>query len=427
MRAKTIFTPTLFMRQRGFSLMEALIALAVIGFGFLAVARFQMSVFENGDFARQRSEATRLARDRIEQIRGFEQIASASGKLAYNDYAATAAYPATTASQTLPAPQQEQIESAYATYTSRWWIAPDAGGNFTMLTVEVSWPNRQGQSESVTLQSVLAKAEPKESLGIRFPPAGSPVKKPLDRNLNVPVPAVSLSGGKSGFTPPGASGFYYVFDNASGTVTNVCAGNLPSAGSEGCTDNSTNALVISGYVNFRMGQPCANVFDTNCSASNAMNVTMEVTLKCADGTSPPGSCSYPNLPGTNIPPYRCTAGSAVGSAPVAYTCVVTTHDRGEGSKPRYVWAGQIKLGNTIGTGTIGTGNDQYKVCRYSDDYDRSGATGDINSEHPLIYGLIGSGNPGYMSESQENQNYLVIEGNRDCPTQTGYLTVQHQP
>ena len=428
MRVNT-FLPPSFTKQHGFALIEALIVLTVIGFGFLSLASFQMNVFESADFARHRSEATRLARQKIEQIRSFEQIISESGKVAYNDNAETVAYPVMSASQTLPGPQQELIPTTYltnASYTRTWWVTQAEEGNMMMLSVEVSWPNRNSQVESVVLQSMLAKADPKESAGIRFPPAGSPVKKPLDRDLNVPVPAVTLSGGKSGFTPPGATGFYYVFDNNSGVVTNVCQGSLPAAAGEGCTDNQTNALVISGYVNFRMGTPCADI-GKNCKASSPMDVALIAIPKCADGTSPPGSCSYSNLPGETLP-YKCTDNSATAiSNPVIYTCIVTTHDRGEGITPRYVWAGQIKLGDTIGTGMIGTDESNYKVCRFSDDYDKSGAIGDINAEHPSIYGLTNTGNTGYMSESLENQNFLVIEGDQACPSSIGYRTVQHQP
>ena len=63
----------------GFTLLEALIALAIGGFGLIAVARLQIGLQNESDLAKQVSEATFLGQRRIEELRSYMQLASATG------------------------------------------------------------------------------------------------------------------------------------------------------------------------------------------------------------------------------------------------------------------------------------------------------------------------------------------------------------
>ena len=467
--------------SRGFSLIEALVAWAIVGFGLLAIAKLQMTFVTNADHAKQRSEAVRLGEERIEQLRSFEQLSTALNRFAYQDIV--------TGSDTVSG------YASNASYTRNWTVTDSSSAAFKTIALSTSWQDRQGATQTVSFQSTIARLDPKASASLKFPAAGSPVKKPKDRDLNVPVPAVALAGGKSGFTPPGAAGFYYVFDNTTGIVTNLCNGALPSAGAEGCSDNPTVSLVISGYVNFNLSNsPCSDLGASGCAPGARMDVDFLIAPACPQGGS---SCAYPNLPG-RAAPYQCSDDGALASrngsysqsgttvtvsatahglspgmqislkftsgaldgydniypvvtAPTAntftvevgssgtgsgnvstsdpyvtaYTCVVSALDLGAGQTPRYVWAGRVNLSNTIGTGIIGAGESDFKVCRYSADYNANGKTDNV--EHPASYGLLGSGDPGYMSESVENQNFLVVKGNKACPVDPGAATLQHQP
>jgi hypothetical protein len=89
---------------------------------------------------------------------------------------------------------------------------------------------------------------------------------------------------------------------------------------------------------------------------------------------------------------------------VTYTCVVLPN----GATPS-VWSGTMNVGGI----SIGTGSGNDKICRYSADYDGSG--GITNAEHPATYANV--------TESLENQNFMVMKGNASCPAGT----VQHQP
>ena len=60
--------------QAGVSLVEALVAFLVTAFGMLSIAGMQASLSRNSDTAKQRSEAVRLAQQKMEQLRSFDAI-----------------------------------------------------------------------------------------------------------------------------------------------------------------------------------------------------------------------------------------------------------------------------------------------------------------------------------------------------------------
>ena len=86
--------------HHGFVMLEALIALFVLAFGMLSIAGVQIVLSRSGDVAKQRSEATRLAEQQMERMRAFEQVAAASGKVAYADMATGSDIPTTTTNTT---------------------------------------------------------------------------------------------------------------------------------------------------------------------------------------------------------------------------------------------------------------------------------------------------------------------------------------
>jgi Tfp pilus assembly protein PilV len=55
-------------------LVEVLIALVVLAIGVLAIAVFQTTLSRNSDLAKQRTEATRLAQQRIEDLRAYPRL-----------------------------------------------------------------------------------------------------------------------------------------------------------------------------------------------------------------------------------------------------------------------------------------------------------------------------------------------------------------
>ena len=74
--------------QRGVSLIEAIVAMAVMAFGMMAVVGLHTTLRQNSDIAKQRSEAVRIAEEAIEQWRAFSIMGATSGpSFGYGDIA----------------------------------------------------------------------------------------------------------------------------------------------------------------------------------------------------------------------------------------------------------------------------------------------------------------------------------------------------
>ena len=74
-------------RSRGVSLIEALVALAVMAFGLLGVVGMQATLRFNADVSRQRAEAVRMAQEKMEEMRAFGVLGSVApaGEHGYAD------------------------------------------------------------------------------------------------------------------------------------------------------------------------------------------------------------------------------------------------------------------------------------------------------------------------------------------------------
>ena len=86
---------------------------------------------------------------------------------------------------------------------------------------------------------------------------------------------------------------------------------------------------------------------------------------------------------------------------IAYTCVV----RPGADQAGTAWWGEARL-VTDGSWSLGITASTFKVCRFSGDYVADLAVS--NHEHPRYYRRV--------TGTLDNQNYLVIRGNDDCPT-----------
>lgn len=244
--------------QAGVSLVEALVAFLVTAFGMLSVAGMQATLSRNADTAKQRSEAVRLAQQKMEQLRSFEAITG--GTYSYgSDVVSNATEAGITPS------------ASNTTFTRTWRVTQDDGATATTSTdsrkwihVSVDWADRQGatQPTPVALQSVIARNDPVMLKGLVAGQVRPAVRYPKNRSLNIPYPAVTTSDrSRSAFIPPPGA-VTYVFDNLSGKIVQSCTG-LTSL-SEGidlssysCTN--TNAYLLSGYVRFYLGSnPSAN-------------------------------------------------------------------------------------------------------------------------------------------------------------------------
>ena len=122
-------------RSRGVSLIEAIVALAVMGFGMLGIAAMQSSLRQNSDTARQRAEATRLASEAIEAMRSYSVVNTASGKISYADLVTGVAAPQLALPST--------ITGTNATYTRTVEVNDTGAQNRKTVFVKITWAENQ--------------------------------------------------------------------------------------------------------------------------------------------------------------------------------------------------------------------------------------------------------------------------------------------
>ena len=483
-------------RQAGFSLIEALSALLVTAFGMLAIAGFQVTLSQNSDVAKQRSEAVRLAQLKMEELRAYQQIAS-DGSGSRFDYTADVVSGEDTVS---PASDAYTTNTSYA---RTWTVTGNGTDPQKWIRVSVSWADRTDTTQTISLQSVIARAEPKDIGTLAVGPGGTKPRTPKDRSLDIPYPAISLAGERSGFQPPSSSGTpapFYVFDNTTGDVLGACTTALLQDAAVNFSDGNCSAFTVrpyllTGYVRFVLGgfrlsdfvNPAGPAKDLTAtvaldvgtgsvcytqaqkvvsagriasprnisraerrsrivtlttsgnhgfsagqvvSISSTANASFNGVFKllgasgneltyaqnAGDGEIVPGGSSTSTvtqlqeitipLSETQPPGY-----DTVVSTFVAYACVVTPADNDSNPSTPNRWWGKFQIA-PVGGWLLGTTSQEFKLCRYTGDYVGDGQVS--NSEHPLYYrGVTGA---------LDNQNYVVIDGHRSCPTDSAVNT-----
>jgi Tfp pilus assembly protein PilV len=355
---------------RGVSLIEAVVALAVMAFGMLAYVGLQGTLRFNSDVSKQRSEAVRIAQEALEEWRAYGFIESKDGKADYEDIVgATDPIPGTNATYTL---LRTVVDAATTPPVTA------AAPRMKTLVVDVSWLDRNGDEQAVRLSTTVA-ASPPELAGTLSLPSHGPVHLPQGRNQGIPAPAIAIGGGKSAFKPPGASDstIVWVFDNLSGVITSVCT--FPGddlqllAVDTACI--SMPSYLLSGFVRFSPG--------TSPVAANPTGEQIDLGMLAdavgdafADGECFVTPVQEPKLTHTT---YVCRVPQSADST----------------------WTGITLLSPPLNL-------TEYDVCRYAND-----AEG--NAGHPQVYV--------HLNRSLGNQNFLVVSQGVACPMGT----LAHQP
>lgn len=488
--------------QRGVTLIEALVAMAVMAFGMLAVVGVQSTLRVNSDLAKQRTEATRLAEQELEALRRFVTVTDF-------DNAALA-----------PPDQVAALPETNTSYTLTRQMLAQSDGLQRTVKVTVSWQDRYGNQRSVVLRDIVTRAAPVLSGLVSSVRKVTVAGQRNNRHPTIPSRAGDLGNQTSGFKPSEGGTVAWVFNNTTGVITSRCtvvantsSSSLTSGDLSGCV--ATNAQLLAGYVRFNLrgvslalnafvsaykpvpGDVAAYIIANGQSKITSRCVAPEATpskslaladlVSCATLSTPQSISPFdpaevagyslvasdsedPHWPALNLSvdlthdstldpvgghthAPECfadaptTSVAAATQTVVQYFCIV--YPKSDGTS---AWMGRsnlVPLAFTDGTVAsppppawpIGAVANSYRVCRYTPSSNQFAA----NVDHPADYGKWIAGCSGVAGSEKcrpvtgnlINQNFLVIEGSKTCPTDVpvdvaaGNLvntnTRQHQP
>lgn len=369
---------------RGISLVEALVAMAIMAFGMLAVAGTQGMLRMNADIARQRSEAVRIAQEEIETWRRFSvrtvEAGAPAGAEAWDDIASAPAF--------APAGYTD-TNTTYAVVRTVTTTAPGVKS----LRVTVGWTDRTGAAQTIELNSSIALQEPALAATLGLRPAGSGAGGSLlpgERAPGIPLVAQDLGNGRSAWRPDADGATVWLFNNVSGYITGICSlpvGTTLSAAALASCTSSTLAQFISGEVRFAdtgLVSPFTTALRVEAAepSGDALPVTLVfVNLVDESGNADVTPSCFIDSPPGNTLRYACALVHGTPPTPPAL--------------PR--WSGRLDLAPAGSTWEIGTASGQFSVCRYTTLRGDSGA----NAAHPLQYASVGE--PALL-----RQNFLVI-------------------
>ena len=397
-------------RQRGTTLIEALIALLVLAVGMVAIARLQGNMRLSAEVARQRSEAVRLAQEDVESLRAFATLAAAAGARSFESIAA--------ASRTVDSASGYATNTRYAVTRS---VDAAATAGAKSVQVVVGWTDRAGAPQHVALNTLIAAADPAFGGALGLARGDGDLRGSFGRSARIPFAAKDLGDGSSAFKPVGGGTVAYRFDNRSGMPTGRCTGIAPAtptreltpAGVGACTPLSGQWL--SGVIRFSSALP------PDSSVANDLPPALGVTLALSGAGTAAAPASTCNSEAMKTVAHAGTAGLRIDSVPlaatpaalgltawtetgerfVAYHCFVET-------APGAAWSGHLAIAPS--GWRIGSAAGDRRVCRYSSDLDGSGSV-DPPLEHPAAYAGV--------SGRLANQNYLVIDTTAVCPAGRG--------
>lgn len=384
MKTSTACSRRAWRHQHGVSLIEALVAMAIMAIGMLGVVGLQATLRSNADVTRQRAEAVRIAQADIERWRSFTTLDMPSvvptppapaHLIAFNDMLSGTV----------------NISGDNASYVLTRTVSEVTGTVGRNVSVTVGWTDRTGTAQNVTLSSQIAGILPEVSAALVLPSRSLSNKAVKGRHGSIPVPALDQGDGTSRFSVPGTSSTQWVFSNTSGLITSICNSGTCTAG---------NFALLAGYLRFALPvdgsgdpvQPSHTLIPPNASETPLSPVPTSGNFRIRVNTTAPTNTTV-----------ACAHDVQAGY--VAYYCAMPLAPTGA------EWSGTPEaFGFSIASDANDNDDNKFKVCRYTPDPNSDTTTNPIN--HPRTYTNVGV--------SLVNQNYLVIHAGDDhvsfsCP------------
>jgi Tfp pilus assembly protein PilV len=220
-------------RQRGFTILEAMVAMLVTAFGLLGLVGMQMSLSRNADVAKQRGEATRLAEEKLEDLRSFTAIDATQGQESWAELS-----------------DSDDTLTTNVAFSRAVTLDGSASDTMRFAQVAVTWRDRANEQQSVVMRSVVSRTDPADVGALGFPlPNNTTLKRPKNRSMNIPVPATDLGNGKSAYQL--ANNLAVVFSNDTGYIVQKCDFQITTAAQlDSC--EAYDAYILAGYVSKTM-------------------------------------------------------------------------------------------------------------------------------------------------------------------------------
>lgn len=172
--------------QKGFGLIEVLIALVVLSVGMLAISSLQVEYLSSGNEAKLRSVATKVAQEKLNDLRTFAQLeAGAAGTFGYEEIGGNTGGlenddgTLINQSGTVETPQQNFTRNwtvtnyyypptgAQAVIASDWdsdtWGTIPERPHFKAVSITVAWTDRDGETQTITTSGAIAASDPEAS------------------------------------------------------------------------------------------------------------------------------------------------------------------------------------------------------------------------------------------------------------------------
>jgi hypothetical protein len=315
--------------------------------------------------AKQRGEATRLAEEKLEDLRSFTAIDATPDQESWAELSDSA--------DTL---------TTNVAFSRTVTLEGSASDTMRFAQVAVSWADRTCKKadcpqQSVVLRSVVSRTDPTDVGALGFPlPNNTTLKRPKNRSMNIPVPATDLGNGKSAYQL--ANNLAVVFSNDSGYVVQKCDFQITTADQlDDC--QAYDAYILAGYVSKTM-----SAFPTTLGV-NTGSITGYDTTRSID-------CSFGDAVNQNT--------GALIAGYKYYLCIVPVVSHG-------TWSGTLRL-KGMATGT------NYLVCRMQ--YPTANGLTD-NARNVQPYSAV--------NDSLDNQNYIITTSSQ-CPTVSSLATTLHQ-
>jgi len=308
-------------RQRGATLLEALVAAAVLAAGLVALAGVHGAVQAALRVERDQAQSLQAAQAAMERLRatGAGSVAPGETRSAATALPAEPGAAALTVERTLAGD-----DAARALVWVRVTAAPARGGEAPPGAVLHSAQVRDAAALSAALLLVRGDAR----AGI------------TGRTATLPLAAREIGPGRSAWRPSPTAPHVFVFDHASGRIVARCT---DEADARTCTP--VDALSLGGWIRVSLAAPPdpAGAGDAPLPAGVALALTRGTLLE----------------PGCHV---------EQSSGALAYHCAIAPDDG--------AWSGRSEI--TPAGWTVGDAPDQYRVCRYVAD------TGG-NAAHPARY------------------------------------------